>query len=927
MNYNRLVQLAAGTCIKIDNALSSRVRSITFELEKDKKYEDHFSVYNEREQELEGDVYSDNNRVKIKTKVLSGKTCDILFSIDTTNLNDGDVISGTISIISNVGALQVPFQYIVVANNIIKAIDKFDTITDYYDYLSTNFDVAKNIFTTPEFLKAKFMQDEFTMSLYEGLCKGSNINIALIEFFKAFDIDIIRFFKDANDEIVKKYIDDTLDNIDLESIKGNQKLIDVITYGNEQIKQEKISNEVFKEVTSLIDALTDKELMSVLASMCVRNNYTDEIAFRIYLKVIERGSNINGIYDKFLLSIPDEYSYRLPLYIYRYYYDDKSYTFDDKSKLYDNIIASFSESDDVYRMYNSEILEYAISRIYQNRITESLIKIYNKVLSINIINENNCSNILYLLRNHKVLVNNDAIRKIIIRYAETEKETKYDVFNGIAYVPIFFDSYIMLYEDVYGNRFYSEDAHIEALFDRKDLEKYIIENFNQKEIVDMTKIIKLNETISLTRDYEVEEIRELEENIRISSVIKEKFKDKIINFYYNKALSLEPISEGSKIFLMKLPFDRASVENKKKILKTLLLLKEYRYVYNKISVFGFEFLDDNDLLYLFSKCIDIGDDENKVKLLNDVYEFTKSGHLDVKLCTFLANNYEGAIDNLVVILDALNSLNLDSSFVAKKILMYSLECNDTRFIDHAFDYYVQNEYDEIDLNAAYLNKKATDYVLDEKETSDEYFDRLSNYMSSHYDEIDTTMPIIFLFAMTKYISNIKLLTNNEYRRILIKAMDRLLKTDYVFAYFKKLNRHIKMPYSIMNKEYIEYHADKDFVPKAVLTISGDDEKKEVELNKTFMNIYVKKVTVFKNEVINYDIINVSNLSNGILASGTLKYDENYEFEYPKNGRSRSTFDFINDAIVCLDRENIDGLKKVVIEMVEKQEISKELFSI
>ena len=927
MNYNRLVQLSEGTCIKIDNALSSRVRSITFELEKDKKYEDHFSVYNEREQELEGDVYSDNNRVQIKTKVLSGKTCDILFSIDTTNLNDGDVISGTISIIANVGALQVPFQYIVVASNVIKAVDKFETITDYYDFLSTNFDLARSIFTTPEFLKAKCMQDEFTMSLYEGLCKGSNINIALIEFFKAFDIDIISFFKDVDDEIVKKYIDDTLDNIDLEKIKGNQKLIDVITYGNEQIKQEKISSEVFKEVTSLIDALTDKELMSVLASMCVRNNYTDEIAFRIYLKVIERGSNIHGIYDKFLLAIPDEYSYRLPLYIYRYYFDDKSYTFDDKAKLYDNIIAVFNENDDVYRMYNSEILEYAISRIYQNRITESLIKIYNKVLSINIINENNCNNILYLLRNHKVLVNNETIRKIIIRYAETEKETKYDVYNGIAYVPIFFDSYIMLYEDVYGNRFYSEDAHIESLFDRKDLEKYIIENFNQKEIIDMTKIIKLNEAANLTREYEVDEIRELEEKIRINTVIKERFKSKIIDFYYNKAVNSEPISESSKVFLMKMPFDRMNKPDKKKILKILLLLKEYRYVYNKISIFGFDLMEDSDLLYLFSRCIDIGDDDVKQRLLNDIFEFTKSGNLDIKLCTYLLNNYDGAIENLVIIMDALNSLNLDSSVVAKKILMNSLECNDAKYIDHAFDYYVQNEYEEIDLNVAYLNKKATDYVLDEKETGDEYFNKLAEYMSRHYDEIDTTMPIIFLFAITKYISNIKLLTNNEFRRILIKSMDRLLKTDYVFAYYKKLNRHIRMPYSIMNKEYIEYHADKDFVPKAILTISGDEEKKEVELNKTFMNIYVKKITVFKNEVINYDIINVSNLSGGVLFSGTLRYDENYEFEYPKSGRSRSTFDYINDAIVCLDRENIDGLKKVVIELAEKQEISKELFSI
>ena len=42
---------------------------------------------------------------------------------------------------------------------------------------------------------------------------------------------------------------------------------------------------------------------------------------------------------------------------------------------------------------------------------------------------------------------------------------------------------------------------------------------------------------------------------------------------------------------------------------------------------------------------------------------------------------------------------------------------------------------------------------------------------------------------------------------------------------------------------------------------------------------------------------------------------------------RSTFDFINDAIVCLDRDNLEGLKKVVMEMVEKQEMSKELFNI
>ena len=61
--------------------------------------------------------------------------------------------------------------------------------------------------------------------------------------------------------------------------------------------------------------------------------------------------------------------------------------------------------------------------------------------------------------------------------------------------------------------------------------------------------------------------------------------------------------------------------------------------------------------------------------------------------------------------------------------------------------------------------------------------------------------------------------------------------------------------------------------------------------------------------------------------GTLVYDENYELEYPMYNKIRGTFDYINDAIVCLDRDNIEGLKKVVLEMIEKQEMSKELFNL
>ena len=926
MQYNRVVSLSNGTCIKIDNSLTCRVKSITFELEKDKKYEDHITVSNVRELLMDGNCYSDNNRVIIKNPIIKDKQVDLTFTINTTDLNDGDIIKGKISIITNVGTEDVDFEYKIIANNVSRAISGLNSITDYYDLICADFSFACSVFTNELFTKAQFMQDEFTMSLYEGLIKGSNINIAIIEFFKAFEIDVSKLFVNVDNEIVRRYIDETLDNIDISNISQDSRLNKALSINSNIYEEEQIKSEISIEACSLVDSIRDRELLTVLASMCVRNNAIDEVSFRIYLKIIEKGSNINGIYDKFLLSIPDDYIYKLPLYIYRYYFDDKSYSFDDKTKLYENIIAAFDENEDVYKMYSNEILEYAISRIYQNRITESLIKIYNKVLSKNIINENNCNNILYLLRNHKVIVNNSNIKKIIIKYAETEKETKYDVFNGIAYVPIFFGSRIILYEDVYGNRFYSEDSIIKILFERKDLETYIIENYPQKDIIDMTKIIKLNEQENITKEYEVDEIRDLENKIKINPVIKEKFKKKIIDYYFRHLMAGNDIGEEAKVFLMKLVFGKMDIFDKRKILKIMLECNEYKYVYDKVSIYGQDLMEDNDLLTLFSKCIDMNNEESKYKLLNDIVKFVKNGCKDIKLLNFLSNNYEFSIDNMLFIMDAMNELNLDSSFIAKKLLMISLESDNTEHIDHIIESYDVNSDEDNNLEVAYLNKKATDYVLDEKETDDIYFDRLTKYLSNHYDDIDT-MPIIFLFAITKYISTFKILSNNDLRRILVKSMERLLKTEYVFAYYKNLNKHMRMPYNIMNKEYIEYHADKDFVPRVTISMSGVDEKKSMDLSKVFMNIYVKKITVFKNEVINYEITNANDASAGILARGTLTYDENYEFEYPKNSKMRSTFDFINDAIVCLDRDNLEGLKKVVMEMVEKQEMSKELFNI
>ena len=251
MQYNRVASLSNGTCIKIDNSLTCRVKSITFELEKDKKYEDHIMISNVRELVMDGNCYSDNNRVIIKNSVIKDKQADLTFTINTFDLEDGDVIKGTISIITNVGATNVDFEYKIITNNVNRTIVKLKSITDYYDLMCSDFSFARSLFTHDVFLKTPLLQEDFNMSLYEGLIKGSNTNIAIIEFFKAFGIDVSKLFIDVDDEIVKRYIDDTLDNIDISNIAQDSKLNDALSVKNTEYVEEKIKNEISVEAISV----------------------------------------------------------------------------------------------------------------------------------------------------------------------------------------------------------------------------------------------------------------------------------------------------------------------------------------------------------------------------------------------------------------------------------------------------------------------------------------------------------------------------------------------------------------------------------------------------------------------------------------------------------------------------------------------------
>lgn len=905
---NILEQLASGECFKVDIRIMSDVNKISYDLLKNKLYEDNINIYNDKEQSFEANIYSDNNRVKVKNSIMSGTSINVQFIIDTENLDEDDEIVGNISIVSTIGDISIPYKYRIVLDDDERVLKTINTIKDYYELYVNNYQLAKEIFVNKSILKSNLLNDNFAVTIYETLYNSSNKDIAIIEFFSSYKIDVTKYAFDINNNLNKFY--------------DNSNSINNYNLDTETDYDDNIEN--VKEALNILDNIKDKDLIDNLAVICVRNNYRDIVSFNILVKTIENGTSINGLFEKLLYSIPKEYNQRLPLYVYKLYYEDKSYTFEQKANLYENIVLNFDENDKIYKLYNQEMCEFAISQICQNKISESLIYIYNKILTNDIVNENNYKNILYILRSHKIVIKDNSIKYVVIKYKELKTETKYEVINHIAYVPIFFDTYEIFFEDIHGNRFYTKEHLIKNLFEKKNLENYILENFPDENILDVSKLLMILSNNEIRTQSDLTSAKLFLNKLNINEPTYKKLVELLINNIYIKFSKSNNITTTDFDFIKDLKLNLLDNDEKRKVIKILLYSKEFLYVYNLINKYSYNLIDIVDRIYLYDNIINNDFEINHSFFNNDLYDLLSYNINDFIIIKFLTDYYDGAVNNLVNVLKVALENKVDVTNISRKLLTKMLMIGHDDNLDFVYSHFNSNNEEDNILTMAYLTKKCINYFLDEKELDERVFYILNDFLIKNINDL-SKMPLIYLLAYSKYLSELDSINNTDMRRALIHIVDILLKKNYIFSYFKKLNKHVKMPYTIMNKEYIEYHSQNNIIPKAVFNINNGDDI-EIELNRIYKNIYIRKITVYKNEIINYKIYDINNIDKGILQQGNLKYDDSYELEY-QNSKIKNTYNYINEAINNLDNANMDTLKHIMIEMITRKEVSKQLFNI
>ena len=129
-----------------------------------------------------GLVYSSNPRVKASVASFGGLRSHIYIEVNTRHLNQGDVIEGELSLVTNGGERRVPYRFTAEKSGSGQILESLKTPGDLAELYKKDPAMAVRIFEYRDFTELPFMQDISTRTMYDGL-KGHGSSFGQLEQF------------------------------------------------------------------------------------------------------------------------------------------------------------------------------------------------------------------------------------------------------------------------------------------------------------------------------------------------------------------------------------------------------------------------------------------------------------------------------------------------------------------------------------------------------------------------------------------------------------------------------------------------------------------------------------------------------------------------------------------------------------------------
>lgn len=675
----------------------------------------------------------------------------------------------------------------------------------------------------------------------------------------------------------------------------------------------------YRILVQLYEQLKEKKLLEAVCCMLIKGDLRTPEYFRWYQEALAAGISLTRLYEYYLYALPGNYPYLLPKEVLLYFSYQKNLDDDTRSLLYMNILRYMKPEAALYQQYERDIEQFTMEQLLQSRINRRLVVLYQQMIYREMIDDKVARVLPAILRSYRVRVKNPNMKYVIVRYEELDSEDAFPIRDGVAYVPLFLEHAVLLFQDAYGNRYTNIPYRKAPAMDKEDTKELEYRCF---EIYPNHPMLRLQECEDILHcgvagEADALTLQRAFVELGLNPLYRKEILSALIAWYQEQIAAREDAADGHADYLLDLDLDGLNRKERGRVCETLIQGEYIREAYEIIRQYGSEEIRSSRLLKLCTKMILnrlFDQDETLLQLAGYVFSQDK---YDGVILDYLCEHFNGSTKQMFKILNQGIREHVDVYDMPERLLAQMIFTGETDWIDQVFDWYASGKKTSENVIRAYFTLKSADYFLKDQVTDDKVFAWLEEALQGAGDK--GRLPVIYLLALTKYYAGQKALTENQ-RDLCESMVAQLLSEGRIFAHFKQLARLVAMPEALNEQEIVEYKSNRDIKPELLVRILPEEEEyHSEEFRRVYPGVFVCPQILFDGEILEYQIYQADGETRLLVKTGSISPAPT------ENNQGNSRYAALNEMGLCLSLKEEAALKEKMKKYLTDSVMMEELF--
>lgn len=175
-------KLASGNSVYETPDAEISENRIAVELEPGEIFHGEINIQGKNGMSVKGVAFSTDSHLTFENNQFHGISNKVKYTVTGKNMYEGQILSGTISLVTTAGDYAIPFGITIKKRKITSAIGEIEDFEDFIKLVKQSYDEALILFLSKEFKEFFLKDDAHSINLYTQVMKNADRNIALEEF-------------------------------------------------------------------------------------------------------------------------------------------------------------------------------------------------------------------------------------------------------------------------------------------------------------------------------------------------------------------------------------------------------------------------------------------------------------------------------------------------------------------------------------------------------------------------------------------------------------------------------------------------------------------------------------------------------------------------------------------------------------------------